>query len=154
MAWAGTGLVWTIAGGVADVAALGQEHARLPRRPSFTFVQISDSHIGFNKPANPDVTATLEAAVAKINALPEPPDFLLHTGDITHLSKPDEFDDADQILEDRQDRRRSSSCPASTTSSTDDGKPYLRALRQGQPRATAGTASTRRACTSSAWSTW
>jgi 3',5'-cyclic AMP phosphodiesterase CpdA len=63
-----------------------------------SFVQISDSHMGFNKPANPDVIATLQAAVDKINALPEQPEFLLHTGDISHLSKPSEFDNVDQIL--------------------------------------------------------
>lgn len=63
-----------------------------------SFVQISDSHIGFNKPANPDVTATLQEAVAKINALPAPPAFVLHTGDLTHLSKAAEFDTLDQVL--------------------------------------------------------
>ena len=63
-----------------------------------SFVQISDSHMGFNKPANPDVAATLKAAVDKINALPTLPEFLLHTGDISHLSKPAEFDNVDQIL--------------------------------------------------------
>src|SRR6202045_2649223 len=64
----------------------------------FTFVQISDSHIGFNKPANPDVSATLQAAIDKINALPTQPSFILHTGDITQLSKPEEFDTAAQLL--------------------------------------------------------
>ena len=61
-------------------------------------MQISDSHMGFNKPANPDVVATLQAAVDKINALAQPPEFLLHTGDISHLSKPEQFDNVDQIL--------------------------------------------------------
>ncbi|HXI41805.1 MAG TPA: metallophosphoesterase, partial [Bryobacteraceae bacterium] len=63
-----------------------------------SFVQISDSHMGFNKPANPDVAATLKAAVDKINALPTAPEFMLHTGDISHLSKPEEFDTVNQIL--------------------------------------------------------
>ena len=63
-----------------------------------TFVQISDSHIGFNKPANPDVTGTLQATVDKINALPKPPEFIIHTGDLTHTSKPAEFDTMDQML--------------------------------------------------------
>jgi Icc protein len=63
-----------------------------------SFVQISDSHMGFNKPANPDVAGTLKAAVDKINALEKAPEFLLHTGDISHLSKPEEFDTVDQIL--------------------------------------------------------
>jgi 3',5'-cyclic AMP phosphodiesterase CpdA len=65
---------------------------------ALSFAQISDSHMGFNKPANTDVVATLKAAVDKLNALPTPPEFLLHTGDITHLSKPEEFDTVDQIL--------------------------------------------------------
>src|SRR5258708_13038372 len=63
-----------------------------------SFVQISDSHMGFNKPANPDVAGTLKAAVDKINALSKAPEFMLHTGDISHLSKPEEFDTVDQIL--------------------------------------------------------
>jgi 3',5'-cyclic AMP phosphodiesterase CpdA len=61
-------------------------------------VQISDSHMGFSKPANPDVAGTLKAAVDKINGLSNAPEFLLHTGDISHLSKPEEFDNVDQIL--------------------------------------------------------
>src|SRR5258708_16879597 len=64
----------------------------------FTFVQISDSHIGFNKPANPDVTATLQTAINKINAMPHKPDFIIHTGDLSQLSKPSEFDTLDQAL--------------------------------------------------------
>jgi 3',5'-cyclic AMP phosphodiesterase CpdA len=63
-----------------------------------SFVQISDSHIGFSKPANPDVTGTLREAIAKINALPTPPSFVLHTGDLTHLSKPEEFDTLSESL--------------------------------------------------------
>ena len=66
----------------------------------FSFVQISDSHIGFNKPANPNPNATLREAIAKIGELPEKPAFMIHTGDITHLSKPKEFDDVDQLIGD------------------------------------------------------
>jgi len=104
MAWAGTGLVWTMAGGVptsrlfaspTEQAQAG-DHSRA--RAGFSFVQISDSHIGFNKAANQDVAGTLKAAVDKINALPAAPDFLLHTGDITQSSKPAEFDTAVQIV--------------------------------------------------------
>jgi 3',5'-cyclic AMP phosphodiesterase CpdA len=65
---------------------------------ALSFAQISDSHMGFNKPANTDVVATLKAAVDKLNALPTSPEFLLHTGDISHLSRPEEFDTVDQIL--------------------------------------------------------
>jgi len=64
----------------------------------FSFVQISDSHIGFNKPANPDVVGTLQAAIAKINAMPSSPSFVLHTGDLSHLAQADEFDTLDQAL--------------------------------------------------------
>ena len=95
MAWAGTGMVWAMRGGVAysqETRQGGMGHE------SLQFVQISDSHLGFNKPANENVIVTLQEAVARINALPTPPAFLIHTGDISHLSKPEEFDAAEQIL--------------------------------------------------------
>lgn len=99
MAWAGTGLVWTLSGGIPVSRAFGKTmQANTHNAKDFSFVQISDSHMGFNKPANPDVVSTLQAAIQKINALPEKPDFLLHTGDITHLSRPEQFDNVDQIL--------------------------------------------------------
>lgn len=101
MAWAGTGLVWTVNGGLADAALLASAEAAPRHRPAvtpFTFVQVSDSHIGFNKAPNPDARATFREAVGKIRGLPEKPAFILHTGDVSQLSKPEEFDDADQIL--------------------------------------------------------
>lgn len=99
MAWAGTGAVFVAEGGVLKSAALGARLGSSKKHPNqVSFVQISDSHMGFNKPANPDVVATLKAAVDKINALPDAPDFILHTGDITHLSTPEQFDTVDQIL--------------------------------------------------------
>src|SRR5690349_1249079 len=97
MAWAGTGLVWTLSGGIPVSRAFGKSHYE-QAGADFSFVQISDSHIGFNKPANPDVTATLQAAINKINALPHAPEFIIHTGDLTHLSKPSEFDTLEQAL--------------------------------------------------------
>ena len=63
-----------------------------------TFLQISDSHVGFDKPANPNALGTLEEAINKIKAMPKKPSFMIHTGDITHLSKAAEFDDADRII--------------------------------------------------------
>jgi Icc protein len=94
MAWAGTGTLCVLQGGVLKSFALNdvlqQKVGKL--NGDLSFVQISDSHIGFNKPANPDVTATLHEAIAKINALPTPPAFVLHTGDLTQLSKPEQFD--------------------------------------------------------------
>lgn len=97
MAWAGTGVAWTMRGGLLTSRVLGQEGAA-QAAGDFTFVQLSDSHIGFSRPANMDVKSTLTRAVAKINALPQPPSFALHTGDLTHLSKADEFDDVAEIL--------------------------------------------------------
>jgi Icc protein len=97
MAWAGTGALCVVQGGVLKSFALNDPSAK-HAKGQLSFVQISDSHMGFNKPANPDVIATLKAAVDKINALPVAPEFMLHTGDISHLSKPSEFDNVDQIL--------------------------------------------------------
>ncbi|HWD91083.1 MAG TPA: metallophosphoesterase [Verrucomicrobiae bacterium] len=101
MAWAGTGMLWTVTGGVLGSKILSPTlagGAEIPMTSDFSFVQISDTHIGFNKPANPDVSGTLKRAIAKINALPQAPDFILHTGDLSHLSEPEEFDTLDQLL--------------------------------------------------------
>lgn len=100
MAWVGTGAVWTLSGGMLKGSPLGQRHppGMAHGGDALRFVQISDSHIGFDKPANADVTATLREAIAKIKAEPEPPAFVLHTGDLTHLSKPAEFDTLQQVL--------------------------------------------------------
>ena len=99
MAWAGTGLVWTLSGGVPVSRAFAKARNHLSNSSGeLSFVQISDSHMGFNKAANPDVAATLQAAIDKINGLKVQPEFLLHTGDISQLSKPDQFDTVDQIL--------------------------------------------------------
>jgi len=97
MAWAGAGAYCVLQGGVLHSYGLGGLGGHKPAG-ELSFVQISDSHMGFNKPANPDVTATLQAAIEKINALPQAPEFLLHTGDISHLSKPGEFDTVEQML--------------------------------------------------------
>jgi Icc protein len=100
MAWAGTGTLCILQGGVLKSFAMSQmdkmDHSKM--KGELAFVQISDSHIGFNKPANPDVTATLQVAIDKINALPMRPEFVLHTGDLSHLSKDSEFDTLDQSL--------------------------------------------------------
>jgi 3',5'-cyclic-AMP phosphodiesterase len=94
MAWAGTGTLCLVQGGVLKSYALADvlQHKVGHLKGDLSFVQMSDSHIGFNKAANPDVTATLREAIAKVNALETPPSFVLHTGDLTQLSKPDEFD--------------------------------------------------------------
>ena len=99
MAWVGTGAVWTMASGVLKGTPLeASAHGAAKMNGGLRFVQISDSHIGFDKPANTDVTATLRAAIAKIKASPEQPSFVLHTGDLTHLSKPSEFDTLQQLM--------------------------------------------------------
>jgi 3',5'-cyclic AMP phosphodiesterase CpdA len=97
MTWVGTGVLWMISGGVPhSIGLIGEAGAAGTR--GLTFAQISDSHVGFDKPANPNARGTLEEAIARINALPEKPAFMIHTGDITHLSKEKEFDDADSII--------------------------------------------------------
>ena len=104
MAWAGTGMIWTVAGGVLGSALLPRRAGAakadgMISKGSFSFVQISDSHIGFNKEViNKDVVGTLKQAIARINALPVAPDFVLHTGDLTHLASADEFDTVNQLM--------------------------------------------------------
>ena len=98
MAWAGTGLLWSIVGGVPASRLLAETLITKPGRvEDFSFVQISDSHIGFSKGANPDVSGTLRKAIARANAGAGTPDFMLHTGDITQNSKASEFDTAAEL---------------------------------------------------------
>jgi 3',5'-cyclic AMP phosphodiesterase CpdA len=99
MIWAGTGILWTLSGGVPrSLGLLGEARAAEAPSAAFSFLQISDSHVGFDKPANPNALGTLQEAIAKVKALPGSPAFMIHTGDITHLSKPDQFDNADQVI--------------------------------------------------------
>ncbi|HEV2453781.1 MAG TPA: metallophosphoesterase [Verrucomicrobiae bacterium] len=104
MAWAGTGMLWTVSGGLLASALLpdradADDASDRMKKSGFSFVQISDSHIGFNREGvNTNVAGTLREAIARINALPEPPDFVLHTGDLTHLAAAEEFDALDQLL--------------------------------------------------------
>ncbi len=97
MIWAGTGVLWAMSGGVPhSVGLIGDAIAAEPK--GFTFLQMSDSHVGFDKAANPDALGTLREAVAKVKAMKDKPEFIIHTGDITHLSKPAEFDNADKVF--------------------------------------------------------
>ncbi|HEY3794464.1 MAG TPA: metallophosphoesterase, partial [Bradyrhizobium sp.] len=96
MTWAGTGVLWTISGGVPR--SLGLVGSAQAEPAGLTFLQISDSHVGFDKPANPNALGTLEEAIGKIKSMPIKPSFMIHTGDISHLSKASEFDDADRII--------------------------------------------------------
>src|SRR5882672_2743368 len=100
MAWAGAGALCVVQGGVLKSYALDDSSGmHKAAKGDLSFVQISDSHMGFNKAANPDVGATMKVALDKVRALSVPPEFILHTGDITHLSKPSEFDTVDQLLQ-------------------------------------------------------
>ena len=101
MIWAGTGVIWTLSGGVpksSQLLGVGSAQAAGKAPMGFSFLQISDSHVGFNKPANPDALGTLKEAIAKVSDLPAKPAFMIHTGDITHLSKPRQFDDAEKVI--------------------------------------------------------
>ena len=138
MAWAGTGLLWTMAGGVptsklfaATAGAAGAGNAAHASAGSgFSFVQISDSHIGFNKAANQDVAGTLKLAIGKINTLAVTPDLLLHTGDITQSSKPAEFDTAQQIIKEAK-AGETFYVPGEHDIATDDGVQYKERFGKG-----------------------
>src|SRR5215469_9369212 len=127
MAWAGTGALCVMQGGVLKSYSLSRLSELGPKAAAageLSFVQISDSHMGFNKAANPDVVGTLKAAVDKINGLATPPEFMLHTGDISHLSKPEEFDTVDQILKSAS-AKDTFFVPGEHDVLGDDGKQYL-----------------------------
>ena len=133
MAWVGTGAMWTLTSGVLkgmpiEQAARGAMGHGVGMG-GLRFVQISDSHIGFDKPANTDVTATLRAAVAKIKAAAEQPSFVLHTGDLTHLSKPSEFDTLQQVLTELS--LPVFYVPGEHDVLEDDGKSYLQRFGKG-----------------------
>jgi len=129
MAWAGTGLIWTVSGGILGSSSMGKARAAAPMG-GFSFVQISDSHIGFSKEPNKDVTATLQEAIKRINALPQPPAFVLHTGDLTHLATPEEFDTVAQVLHGVK-AGEVFYVPGEHDVFTDDGKLYLERYGKG-----------------------
>jgi len=97
-AWAGAGILWTVAGGIPRSTGLGFGNAAFADASGFSFVQISDSHIGFNKAPNPDAAGTFHEAIQQVQALSTKPAFMIHTGDVSHLSKPEQFDTAAQII--------------------------------------------------------
>ncbi len=135
MAWAGTGVLYAATGGAIASRILQPASGRAAEAApalgaDFTFVQISDSHIGFSKEANKDVLGTLKEAVAKINALPTPPDFILHTGDLTHLSEAEEFDALQQILKNSK-ASQVFYVPGEHDVLNDNGKQYLERFGRG-----------------------
>lgn len=133
MAWAGTGVLWLMSSGSLKAMSMSQlldkntgrikDGIALPSS-DFTFAQISDSHIGFNKAANPDVIGTLQSAIGKINAMPKAPSFVLHTGDLSHLAQAEEFDTLDQVLKSIK-TDRIFYVPGEHDVLNDNGKQYL-----------------------------
>jgi 3',5'-cyclic-AMP phosphodiesterase len=132
MAWAGTGVLWMMSGGVTKAYGMSQlidkgtgklKKGLIIPPSDFSFVQISDSHIGFSKPANPDVTGTLQATIDKINGMSSAPAFVLHTGDLTHLAQADQFDTLDQSL--KNVRTEKIFYVPGEHDMTDNGKLYL-----------------------------
>jgi 3',5'-cyclic AMP phosphodiesterase CpdA len=97
-AWFGAAVVVTVAGGEVISHVAGSSGAAQPAQPALRFAQISDSHIGFNGPANTNVADTFTHAIGQINSLGYTPDFVIHTGDLTHLATPDQFDQVKQML--------------------------------------------------------
>jgi 3',5'-cyclic AMP phosphodiesterase CpdA len=103
MAYGGAGTLFALSGGILTPLSLATARAYDESKEGKTlgkplFVQISDTHIGFNKEANPDVAGTLTQTIDIVNGMSEVPSLIIHTGDITHLSKPAEFDLAAQLL--------------------------------------------------------
>ncbi|HEV2220681.1 MAG TPA: plastocyanin/azurin family copper-binding protein [Casimicrobiaceae bacterium] len=127
MAWAGSGVLWAMQGGVLRAQALGAGARTGTQSGSgeFSFVQLSDSHIGFRQAPNPDVTATLREAVAKVNALSVAPGFVVHTGDLTHLAKPGQFDTFAEVMGELKTDQRFF-VPGEHDVIGDDGEQYFR----------------------------
>ena len=148
MIWAGTGVLWGLSGGVPK--SLGLLGEAIAAESGFTFLQISDSHVGFNKPANPDALGTLREAVARVKGLSRKPSFIIHTGDITHLSKPAEFDNAGALIGEMGSDVHYVPGEHDFLDGN-QGKAYLDRYGKGT-KGQAGTASMIKACTSSVWS--
>ncbi len=132
MQWMGGGVVWSFAAGVPASHLLGADKVdKMDKRTAdFSFVQISDTHIGFNRPANTDVVGTLQAAISKINALETQPDLIIHTGDLTHLAKADQFDALDQTLKSLR-QREVAYVPGEHDIAGDEGRLYLERFGKG-----------------------
>src|SRR5260370_32981885 len=151
MAWAGTGALCVMQGGVLKSFSMSQQSQMGRKVPTgeLTIVKISDSHMGFNKAANQDVVGTLKAAIDKINGLSTPPEFMLHTGDISHHSRPEEFDTVDQILKGATPKNVFY-VPGEHDMLNDDGKQFLE--RYGKGIKAAGCDSfDKKVCTLSDW---
>jgi len=119
-----------MAGGLASSRLLEAGPQKREAAAGFTMVQISDSHIGFNRPANPDVAGTLQAAVDQINAMEHQPDLVIHTGDLSHLAKAGEFDTMEQILRGLK-QKQVFYVPGEHDFTGDAGKQYLERFGKG-----------------------
>jgi 3',5'-cyclic AMP phosphodiesterase CpdA len=120
MTWGGTAMVWTVIGGVPRARLISSAEAATT---DFSFVQVSDSHLGFDKPANPDTIGTFSAALQDVASVPGNPRFLIHTGDITHLSQPGQFDTAKQLL--TTTKLKTYTVPGEHDVLEDDGKSWM-----------------------------
>ncbi|HSB42942.1 MAG TPA: metallophosphoesterase [Methylomirabilota bacterium] len=133
MAWTGTGLLWSVAGGVLSSRIIGASAAEAQTAPSgFSFAQISDTHVGFRGEANRDAMGTFAAAVARLKALDPRPAFLIHTGDITHAQKAGAFDTVSEALKD-VGVERVFYVPGENDVFADGGTEYLNRFAVGGP---------------------
>jgi 3',5'-cyclic AMP phosphodiesterase CpdA len=138
MLWAGTGLLWTVVGGIPRSGLLGGGADAAEPTADFTFVQISDSHIGFAKDPNTDTPGTLQAAIGQIRAAPQRPTLLLHTGDVSHLSKPAQFDTAEKIIGGAG--LDAHYVPGEHDMLEEDGKPFIGRFQKGTKQGAPGGA--------------
>ncbi len=129
-AWFGAAVVLTVGAGEVISHVAGDASAARPASPTLTFAQVSDSHIGFNGTANPDVTGSFEAAIDAINALERTPDFVIHTGDLTHLSSPAQFDQVKQMMS-RLKTPHVFTVPGEHDSTDDAGQKYRQTFGAG-----------------------
>jgi len=136
MVWAGSAVVWTVAGGIPRSRLIGTANAA--GTGSFTFAQISDSHIGFAREPNMDTPGTLQAAIDQVRALPIKPAMILHTGDVSHLSKPAEFDTAEKI--NATSGLDIHYVPGEHDMLVDDGKPFIERFQKGTKQGAPGGA--------------
>jgi Icc protein len=126
MTWAGSAMVWTVAGGIPRSHLIGQADAA---ETGFTFAQVSDSHLGFDKPVNTNVTGTFQEALGQVTAMADKPAFVIHTGDMTHLSKAEQFDTCAQLL--GATKLQTYTVPGEHDILEDNGKSYLNRYGKG-----------------------
>ena len=131
MVWAGAGVLWTVAGGIPRSRLIGQAEAATPAQ-GFSFLQISDSHIGFANAPNTDTPGTLREAIGLVGAEKAGASMMIHTGDVSHLSKDAQFDTADQII--REAHLDTHFVPGEHDVLVDDGKGFFERFTKGGPQ--------------------